>query len=56
MASASGLKAGIQVASVAGKSRIELAKMGGITPLMFTLSGRWVDWPLKVCRPTTRLA
>ncbi len=56
MASAKGLKAGIQVASVAGKSRIELAKMGGMTPAMLTLSGRCVLWPLKVCLPTTRLA
>jgi len=39
-----------------GAERMELAKMIGITPPEFTLSGRGVDWPPISRRPTIRLA
>ena len=42
--------------SVCGKASSELAKITGITPPALTLSGRWVDWPPIIFRPTTRLA
>ncbi len=42
--------------TVPGKSRSEEAKIGGITPEVFTLSGRCELWPLYIRRPTTRFA
>ena len=39
-----------------GAERIELAKITGITPPEFTLSGRWVAPPWVIRRPTMRLA
>ena len=27
-----------------------------MTPAVLTFSGRWVDWPPNIFRPTTRLA
>ena len=39
-----------------GAERMELAKMTGMTPPELTLSGRWVDWPPIILRPTMRLA
>ena len=30
--------------------------MGGITPDMFTFSGRWLVWPAYIFRPTWRFA
>ena len=39
-----------------GKAMIEEAKITGMTPLVFTRRGRWVDWPPYMRRPTTRLA
>ena len=41
---------------VCGKAMIEEAKITGMTPLVFTRRGRWVDWPPYMRRPTTRLA
>ena len=35
---------------------MELAKITGITPAVFTLMGIWVDWPPYTFRPTMRLA
>ena len=35
---------------------MELAKMTGMTPPEFTLSGRWLDWPPIMRRPTMRRA
>ena len=35
---------------------IEEAKITGMTPLVFTRSGRCVDWPPYMRRPTTRFA
>ena len=42
--------------TVAGSMAMDWAKMMGMTPLMFTLMGMWVDWPPYIFRPTTRLA
>ncbi len=42
--------------SVCGKARIDEAKITGITPPAFTLSGMCVDWPPITRRPITRLA
>ena len=39
-----------------GAERIEVAKMTGMTPPELTLSGRCVDWPPIMLRPTMRLA
>ena len=39
-----------------GAERMELAKMTGITPPELTLSGRWLDWPPIMRRPTMRRA
>ena len=41
-----------KLASVAGKSRRLDAKIGGITPDMFILNGRWLDCPAYMRRPT----
>src|SRR3954466_3816104 len=41
---------------VGGKAMIEAAKMTGITPAMFTRSGRYVCPPELMRRPITRLA
>ena len=35
----------MKLAMVAGKIRIEDAKIGGMTPDVLIFSGRWVDWP-----------
>ena len=43
-------------AKSSGADRIELAKMTGITPPELTFSGRCVDWPPIILRPTMRLA
>ena len=42
--------------AVCGKVSTDDAKMTGITPPEFTLSGRCVDCPPMILRPTTRLA
>ena len=39
-----------------GAERMELAKMTGMTPPELTLSGRWLDWPPIMRRPTMRRA
>ena len=39
-------------AIVAGNSNKLDAKMGGITPAVFTRSGKCVDWPPYIFRPT----
>ena len=44
------------VASVAGNARIDDAKMTGMTPPVFTLSGMCVLDPPYIRRPTIRLA
>jgi hypothetical protein len=36
--------------------KMELAKMTGMTPPEFTFSGRWLDWPPIMRRPTMRRA
>ncbi len=41
---------------VLGNMMIELAKIGGITPLMLIFSGRWLLCPPMLRAPTTRLA
>ena len=46
----------MKLASCAGNIRIDEAKIGGITPAVLTLSGRWVVCPPYIFRPTTRLA
>ena len=46
----------MKLAIVPGKSRIDDAKIGGITPDVLILSGRCELWPLYIRRPTTRLA
>ena len=43
-------------AMVAGREAMAWAKMMGITPVMFTFRGMWLDWPPYIFRPTTRLA
>ena len=43
-------------ASVAGNARIDDAKMTGMTPPVFTLSGMCVLDPPYIRRPTTRFA
>ena len=43
------------LSAVIGSSRMELAKIGGITPAVLTLSGRWVCSPPNMRRPTCRL-
>ena len=43
-------------ANSSGADRMELAKMTGMTPPELTLSGRCVDWPPIILRPTMRLA
>ena len=45
-----------QPSSVAGKRISELAKIGGITPDMFSLNGRCELWPPYTRLPTWRLA
>ena len=45
-----------QEASVAGNRMMLLAKIGGITPDMLSLNGRWLDWPAYMRRPCMRLA
>ena len=39
---------------VAGISRMELAKIGGMTPEVFTFSGIWVESPPNIRWPTWR--
>ena len=46
----------MKLASCAGNIRIDEAKIGGMTPATLTLSGRCVDCPPYIFRPTTRLA
>ena len=41
-----------QLITVAGNRMIDEAKIGGITPAMFSLSGRWEDWPPYTLLPT----
>jgi hypothetical protein len=45
----------MKVRIVAGKMRSEDAKIGGITPAVFVLSGRCEDWPPNTFLPTTLL-
>jgi hypothetical protein len=45
-----------QLAIVAGNSSRLEAKIGGITPDMFSLNGRCVEVPAKTRRPCWRLA
>ena len=40
----------------AGKSRMLIAKMIGMTPAIVTLRGRYWVWPWYILRPRTRLA
>jgi hypothetical protein len=35
----------MKLAMVKGNIKIEEAKIGGITPEVFSLRGRWVVWP-----------
>src|SRR5206468_12128562 len=46
----------MKLVTVPGKSRMEEAKIGGMTPEVLILSGRCELWPLYMRRPTTRLA
>jgi hypothetical protein len=46
----------IMLAIVAGKARIDEAKITGMTPPVLTLSGMCVLEPPYIRRPTTRLA
>ena len=48
--------AGKYCAIVGGNARIAAAKMIGMTPAMFTRSGRYVEPPAVIFRPTIRLA
>ena len=41
-----------QLTTVAGSRMIDDAKIGGITPAMFSLSGRCDDWPPYTLLPT----
>ncbi|MNC99489.1 hypothetical protein D3C83_178020 [compost metagenome] len=45
-----------QPSSVAGKRISDEAKIGGITPDMFSLNGRWELWPPYTRLPTWRFA
>ncbi|CFN76992.1 Uncharacterised protein [Bordetella pertussis] len=45
-----------QLVIVAGNRMIDDAKIGGITPAMFSLSGRCELWPPYTLLPTWRLA
>ena len=45
-----------QPPKVAGKRMMLDAKIGGITPAMLSLSGRWLVWPAYIRRPIWRLA
>ena len=45
-----------KLAIVAGNSSRLEAKIGGITPDMLSLNGRWLLWPAYMRRPTWRLA
>ena len=45
-----------KLAIVAGNSSRLEAKIGGITPDMLSLNGRWLVWPAYMRRPTWRLA
>ena len=47
---------GTKAPMVAGRLAMAWAKMMGITPVIFTFRGRWLDWPPYIFRPTTRLA
>ena len=47
---------GTNMPMVAGMDAMDWAKMMGSTPDIFTLMGRWLDWPPYIFRPTTRLA
>jgi hypothetical protein len=46
----------MKLAMVAGNMMIDDAKIGGITPELLILSGKWVLCPPYMRRPTTRLA
>ena len=46
---------GTKEASWAGTNMMAEAKMTGMTPAVFTLKGRKLDWPPITLRPTTRL-
>ena len=48
--------AGKYCAIVGGNARIAAAKMIGMTPAMFTRSGRYVEPPAVMRRPTMRFA
>ena len=52
----SGVAEDVRAGKSSGADRMELAKMTGITPPELTLSGRCVDWPPIILRPTMRLA
>ncbi|MNW08629.1 hypothetical protein D3C71_2054470 [compost metagenome] len=41
-----------QFTTVAGSKMIDEAKMGGITPAMFSFSGKCDDWPPYTLFPT----
>ena len=45
-----------QLAIVAGNNNMLDAKIGGITPAMFSLNGRWVLWAANSLRPCWRFA
>ena len=45
-----------KLATVAGNINSDEAKMGGMTPAVFTYRGRKVVWPPYILRPTTRRA
>ena len=45
-----------QPTAVAGSKMMDEAKIGGITPDMFSLSGRCEDWPPYTLLPTWRFA
>ena len=45
-----------QPTTVAGSRMIDEAKIGGITPAMFSFSGRCDDWPPYTLLPTWRRA
>ena len=45
-----------QLTTVAGSRMIDEAKIGGITPAMFSFSGRCDDWPPYTLLPTWRRA
>ena len=44
----------LKLATVVGSKSSEDAKIGGITPEVLSLSGRWEDWPSNILLPTWR--